>query len=331
MEEQFLALCRNAESSIASASDVDELQAIRVRFLGKKGELTQLLKQVGGLPAEEKPKVGQRVNEIKQQLSLLFDQRSADLTAKAVKAQIAAETVDVTLAGRQNSSGSLHPITQVKLRIIEIFSQLGFKLVEGPEVEDDYHNFTALNIPPLHPARAMQDTFYFGDGRLLRTHTSPVQIREMKKHGVPTRLITMGRVYRRDSDQTHTPMFHQMEGLLVDYECDFSDLKTLLTEFLTAFFGKQLKLRFRPSFFPFTEPSAEVDIYQPETGGYLEVLGCGMVHPTVFKQLEIDSDQYSGYAFGIGLDRLAMLYYQIPDLRLLFENDIRFLQQFGGS
>ena len=287
-----------------------------------------MLKQVGRLAAEEKPKIGQRVNQIKQELNRLVDKHSSHLSALSIKAQIANETVDVTLAGRRNRLGSLHPVTQVKERVVSIFDKLGFSLAEGPEVEDDYHNFTALNIPALHPARAMQDTFYFPDGRLLRTHTSPVQIRQMESSGVPIRLISLGRVYRRDSDQTHTPMFHQMEGLLISSNACFVELKGLLHHFLNAFFDKNLRLRFRPSFFPFTEPSAEVDIYQPETDSYLEVLGCGMVHPKVLTQLGVNPERYSGYAFGVGLDRLAMLRYQIPDLRLLFENDIRFLQQF---
>lgn len=328
MEEQFSQLSKTAQSAIQSAKDLAELQALKVRFLGKKGELTQLLKQVGRLPAEEKPKIGQKVNQIKQTLNQLFDERWRELTALSIKNQIANETIDITLAGRKNRLGSLHPVTQVRERIIDIFDKMGFSVAEGPEIEDDYHNFTALNIPPLHPARAMQDTFYFGDGRLLRTHTSPVQIRQMKASGVPIRLITAGRVYRRDSDQTHTPMFHQLEGLCIGDSICFAELKGVLHHFLNAFFDKDLQLRFRPSFFPFTEPSAEVDIYQPETDSYLEVLGCGMVHPNVLKQVGVDAERYSGYAFGVGLDRLAMLRYQIPDLRLLFENDIRFLQQF---
>ncbi len=328
MKEEFSQLSKNAELAIESAHDVEQLQAVKVRFLGKKGELTQLLKKVGSLPAAEKPKIGQVVNELKRHLAVLFDERFSVLSDLAIQTQISQEKVDVTLPGRQDSLGSLHPISQVKDRVVRIFSQLGFSVVEGPEVEDDYHNFTALNIPPLHPARAMQDTFYFGDGRLLRTHTSPVQIREMESKGVPVRLLTLGRVYRRDSDQTHTPMFHQLEGLVVDKSCCFTELKGVLTRFLQSFFGESLSLRFRPSFFPFTEPSAEVDIYQPDTERYLEVLGCGMVHPNVLNQVGVDPQQYSGYAFGVGLDRLAMLYYGIPDLRLLFENDIRFLKQF---
>lgn len=328
MEQEFSQLTKTATDAISTASNLDELQALKVRFLGKKGELTQLLKNVGQLPAEEKPKIGQIVNQIKQQLNTLFDNRSEILTASVVAEQIKQETVDVTLAGRKNPLGSLHPVTQTKARVVEIFNQLGFSTAQGPEVEDDYHNFTALNIPESHPARGMHDTFYFNDGRLLRTHTSPVQIREMKTNGVPIRLIALGRVYRRDSDQTHTPMFHQLEGLVVDKHASFADLKGVLTQFLQRFFNEELTLRFRPSFFPFTEPSAEVDIYQNETDSWLEVLGCGMVHPNVLSQVGVDPEVYSGYAFGVGLDRLAMLRHRIPDLRLLFENDIRFLQQF---
>ncbi|OGO94197.1 MAG: phenylalanine--tRNA ligase subunit alpha [Coxiella sp. RIFCSPHIGHO2_12_FULL_42_15] len=328
METQLSELRDSARAAIAAAEDLKALDALRVKFLGKKGELTEVLKNVGNLTAEEKPKIGKVVNEIKQELQYALNEKAEHLQKAALTEKMTRETVDITLKGRCDAVGALHPVTQVKARVVQLFTALGFKMVEGPEVEDDYHNFTALNIPETHPARAMADTFYFGDGRLLRTHTSPVQIREMENQGVPVRLIALGRVYRRDSDQTHTPMFHQVEGLVIEKRCSFTDLRGLLQQFLNHFFEKELTIRFRPSFFPFTEPSAEVDIYKPETKGWLEVLGCGMVHPNVLKNVGVDPDEYGGYAFGIGLDRLAMLRYHIPDLRLLFENDIRFLQQF---
>lgn len=328
MERQLSELKDSAKMAISEASDLKALEALRVKFLGKKGELTEILKGVGKLSVEEKPKIGKIVNEIKQELQEALGHKEQHLQQAVLADQIARETLDITLDGRCDALGQLHPVTQVKARVVSLFSALGFKVVEGPEVEDDYHNFTALNIPLLHPARAMADTFYFGDGTLLRTHTSPVQIREMEQQGVPIRLVALGRVYRRDSDQTHTPMFHQVEGLVIEKKCSFTDLKGVLQQFLNNFFESNLTIRFRPSFFPFTEPSAEVDIYKPESNNWLEVLGCGMVHPNVLKHVGVDPDEYCGYAFGIGLDRLAMLRYQIPDLRLLFENDIRFLQQF---
>lgn len=328
MEAQLSELRNSAKAAIASAQDLKTLELLRVQFLGKKGALTEILKNVGHLSAEEKPQVGKIVNEIKHELLQLFQKKTDKLQQAALAEKISRESVDITLEGRFNRVGALHPVTQVKARVVALFTALGFKVVEGPEIEDEYHNFTALNIPEMHPARAMADTFYFGDGRLLRTHTSPVQIREMENHGVPLRLIALGRVYRRDSDQTHTPMFHQMEGLVIEKRCCFTDLKGVLQQFLNTFFEEELTLRFRPSFFPFTEPSAEVDIYKSESKSWLEVLGCGMVHPNVLKNVGVDPDEYCGYAFGIGLDRLAMLRYQIPDLRFLFENDLRFLQQF---
>lgn len=328
MERQLLELKNIAKQAIAEASDLKAIEALRVRFLGKKGEFTEVLKSVGALSAEERPKLGKLVNEIKDELQIAFTEQTDKLQQAALAAKLASERVDVTLAGRRDPLGHLHPITQIKQRVVTLFSSMGFDVAEGPEIEDDFHNFTALNIPEHHPARAMQDTFYFGDGRLLRTHTSPIQIREMLRRSVPIRLIALGRVYRRDSDQTHTPMFHQVEGLVIEEKCAFSDLKGVLQAFLTQFFERDVQVRFRPSFFPFTEPSAEVDIFKPETQSWLEVLGCGMVHPNVLKQVGVDPERYSGYAFGIGLDRLAMLRYQIPDLRLLFENDLRFLQQF---
>ncbi len=328
MEQQLTQLLKTAKTAINDVTDLKSLDALRVKFLGKKGELTDILKGVGKLPKEEKPKIGKIVNEVKTELQQTLAVKEQAMREADLVKQLEQEAVDITLPGRQDGLGSLHPVTQVKARVISLFSKMGFDIVEGPEVEDDYHNFEALNIPELHPARAMQDTFYFSDGSLLRTHTSPVQIREMEKRGVPIRLIALGRVYRRDSDQTHTPMFHQVEGLVIEKRCSFTDLKGVLSDFLNAFFESDLTLRFRPSYFPFTEPSAEVDIYKPETDDWMEVLGCGMVHPNVLKNVGVDPDEYCGYAFGIGLDRLAMLRYRIPDLRLLFENDIRFLQQF---
>jgi len=328
MEKQLAQLCDDAKAAITEASSIKDLEALRVKFLGKKGELTQVLKEVGTLPAEEKPKVGKIVNEIKQELQQALNEKTQFLQELELNAQLTQEKIDITLAGRGNPVGSLHPITSIKERVISLFSQMGFSVVEGPEIEDDYHNFEALNFPTWHPARAMQDTFYFSNGLLLRTHTSSVQIREMEQHGAPQRLIALGRVYRRDSDQTHTPMFHQVEGLVIEKNCAFTDLKGVLQDFLQQFFAKELKIRFRPSFFPFTEPSAEVDIWNNENNKWLEVLGCGMVHPNVLRNVGVNPDEYNGYAFGIGLDRLAMLYFGIPDLRLLFENDIRFLQQF---
>jgi phenylalanyl-tRNA synthetase alpha chain len=328
MERQLHALSQAAQQAILTASDLKALDDLRVRFLGKKGEFTEVLKQVGQLSAEERPKLGKLINEIKQDLQSSIQARQAELEAIALNQKLEREQLDISLDGRRDALGHWHPITQIKARVIELFSGLGFQVAQGPEIEDEFHNFTALNIPEHHPARAMQDTFYFGDGRLLRTHTSPIQIREMRRQGVPIRLIALGRVYRRDSDQTHTPMFHQLEGLVIEKRCTFGDLKGILERFLQLFFERDLTLRFRPSFFPFTEPSAEVDIFQPHNQSWLEVLGCGMVHPNVLRQVGVDPDEYIGYAFGIGLDRLAMIRYQIPDLRLLFENDLRFLQQF---
>lgn len=328
MEQQLAELISEARLAIASAEQIHDLQQIKAQYLGKKGKLTEILKGVGSLSAEDKPKIGKLVNEVKDALQLAFDQRETHLQAQQLQSKLAREKVDITLPGRLAVMGSKHPVTRVKERVIQLFQQMGFQIAEGPEIEDDYHNFTALNIPADHPARAMQDTFYLEGDRLLRTHTSPVQIRQMKQQGVPIRLIALGRVYRKDSDQTHTPMFHQVEGLVIAEHCTFANLKYVLQQFLNEFFEADLKVRFRPSYFPFTEPSAEVDIYDQQADRWLEVLGCGMVHPNVLRNVGVDPDKYSGFAFGVGLDRLAMLRYRIPDLRLLFENDLRFLQQF---
>ena len=329
-----------ALAAVAAAADAAVLDEVRVQYLGKKGLLTQQLKQLGGLPAEERPAAGQAINRIKQQVQQAIDARREQLQSAALDAQLAGESIDVTLPGRGQSGGGLHPVTRTLQRIEELFVPLGFTVEEGPEIEDDYHNFEALNIPAHHPARAMHDTFYFDAHTLLRTHTSPVQVRVMENRKPPLRIIAPGRVYRCDSDLTHTPMFHQVEGLLVDENVSFANLKGVLDEFLHAFFERDdLAVRFRPSYFPFTEPSAEVDIQCVMCSGegcrvcghsgWLEVLGCGMVHPKVFDYAGIDNERYTGFAFGMGVERLAMLRYGVNDLRLFFENDLAFLTQFN--
>jgi phenylalanyl-tRNA synthetase alpha chain len=334
------ALTAKARSDIEAADNLDALDQIRVSYLGKKGELTSLLKTLGTLPAEERKSAGQDINRAKQEVQQALEARKESLKAAALQAKLASERIDVTLPGRGQSTGGLHPVTRTMQRIEELFSQLGFAVEQGPEIEDDYHNFEALNIPAHHPARAMHDTFYFDAQTLLRTHTSPVQVRHMETDKPPLRIIAPGRVYRCDSDLTHTPMFHQVEGLLVDREVSFSDLMGTLADFLKHFFeDDDLQTRFRPSYFPFTEPSSEVDIQCVMCGGegcrvcghtgWLEILGCGMVHPNVFKAVGIDNEEYTGYAFGMGVERLAMLRYGVNDLRLFFENDLKFLQQFA--
>ena len=315
------------EAAISVASDLSELDAVRVQYLGKQGLLTARLKQLGSLPAEQRPGAGQAINALKKSLAGAIEQRRKALEGEQLAAVLKAEKIDVTLPGRGHQSGGLHPITRTLQRVEQFFRQAGFDVVEGPEVEDDYHNFEALNIPAHHPARAMHDTFYFADGRVLRTHTSPVQIRVMEGREPPLRIIAPGRVYRCDSDQTHSPMFHQIEGLMVAEGISFADLKGVLNDFLRSFFEQSdLQVRFRPSYFPFTEPSAEVDIMGPN--GWMEILGSGMVHPTVLENVGIDSERYTGFAFGMGAERLAMLRYGVSDLRLFFDNDIRFLEQF---
>jgi phenylalanyl-tRNA synthetase alpha chain len=329
MQHDIDKLIRQAEEQIAEAQDLPSLDAVRVNFLGKKGLLTGLLKGVSALPKEQRPVMGQAVNKAKRALSDRLGQQQQILTDKLLAAQLDNDKLDVTLAGKLVHPGKVHPVTQVKHRVISLFSQLGFTVAEGPEIEDDYHNFSALNIPEHHPARALQDTFYIDDDTVLRTHTSPVQIRVMENQKPPIRVITPGRVFRCDSDQTHTPMFHQCEGLLIDKHVSFADLKGLLHDFLKLFFEMDIDVRFRPSYFPFTEPSAEVDIRRLDgDGDWLEVMGCGMVHPNVLRNVNIDPDEYLGFAFGLGLDRLAMLRFGINDLRLMFDNDLRFLQQF---
>jgi phenylalanyl-tRNA synthetase alpha chain len=328
-----------ALTAIAAATDLAALDQVRVRYLGKSGELTALLKQLGGLPKDERPAAGQLINVAKDAVQQAIDARKSVLEQAVLAARLAADRVDVTLPGRGQQAGGLHPVTRTLRRIERLFADAGFAVAEGPEVETAYHNFEALNIPAHHPARAMHDTFYFDADLLLRTHTSPVQIRVMTEQTPPLKIIAPGRVYRCDSDLTHTPMFHQVEGLLVDEQVSFADLKGVLYDFLTNFFERDLKLRFRPSYFPFTEPSAEVDIQCVMCGGagcrvckqtgWLEVLGCGMVYPEVFRHVGIDPDCYLGYAFGMGVERLAMLRYGIDDIRLYFENDLRFLRQFA--
>ena len=336
--ESLEKLLHDAESAIADVADLMALDQVRVFYLGKKGVITQQLKELGALPAEERRAAGALVNRVKEQLQVLLAQRKQTLDAQALDQQLAQGWVDVTLPGRGQSSGALHPITKVLERMEDIFTSIGYEVAEGPEVEDDYHNFEALNIPAHHPARAMHDTFYIDAHRLLRTHTSPVQIRQMKQGQPPFRLICPGRVYRCDSDVTHTPMFHQVEGLVVDRDISFADLKGTVSGFLRSFFERDLQVRFRPSYFPFTEPSAEVDISCVicsgsgcrvcKSSGWLEVMGCGMVHPQVFRHCGIDSELWSGFAFGMGVERLAMLRYGVDDLRLFFENDLRLLEQF---
>ncbi|MDM8564233.1 phenylalanine--tRNA ligase subunit alpha [Candidatus Halobeggiatoa sp. HSG11] len=333
-------IINQAQQDIHNSSNLQSLEKLRVHFLGKKGVLTQKLKQVGKLPAEQRPQAGQDINKAKKLLATAIEDRKNVLQSIALEAQLAKERIDVTLPGRGQIKGGLHPITQTLQRIKNLFAQIGFNVEEGPEIEDDYHNFEALNIPKHHPARAMHDTFYFDAHTLLRTHTSPVQIRVMQNQKPPLRFIAPGRVYRCDSDLTHTPMFHQVEGLMIDENVSFADLKGMLDEFLKRFFERDLKVRFRASYFPFTEPSAEVDVQCVACGGngcrickgsgWLEVLGCGMIHPNVLNAVKIDEDKYTGFAFGMGIERFAMLYYGVNDLRLFFENDLRFLRQFNN-
>ncbi len=320
-------LIDQAASEIDAASDLAALDAVRVSYLGKKGELTARLKSLSQLSAKDRPTAGQEINKAKQTLQVLINTRRDGLEAAALTVKLAADAVDVSLPGRGNSIGGRHPVSRAQARIERIFTNAGFGVRSGPEIEDDFHNFTALNIPENHPARAMHDTFYFPGGNLLRTHTSPVQIRSIVTEGVPIRIIAPGRVYRCDSDQTHTPMFHQVEGLVIGEEISFANLKAVLHQFVEAFFERKAELRFRPSYFPFTEPSAEVDVRWGE-GKWLEILGCGMVHPNVLESAGIDAEKYTGYAFGIGIERLAMLRYGVTDLRMFFENDLRFLRQF---
>jgi phenylalanyl-tRNA synthetase alpha chain len=334
-----VSLVESALSAITDSSDEKSLDLLRVEYLGKKGSLTELLKGLGKLPPEERPQAGEHINIAKRQVQAALDARRKDLVQDALRSQLARESVDVTLPGRRQSGAGLHPVSRTIERIQGIFEDAGYKVATGPEIEDDYHNFSALNIPDYHPARAMHDTFYIDPVTVLRTHTSPVQVRVMEQSKPPFRMICPGRVYRCDSDITHTPMFHQVEGLLIDTNVSFADLRGTVEDFLQAFFEKDLAVRFRPSYFPFTEPSAEVDmacVMCEGKGcrvcgqtGWLEVMGCGMVHPRVLELAGINTDEFTGFAFGMGVERLAMLRYGVNDLRLFFENDLRFLRQFN--
>lgn len=335
MRDELQALLEESQKKIDQINSLQELDQLRVSLLGKKGRLTEVLKSLGQLPQEERIQLGQVVNTAKDELNAAIKSRMEYLLESLLQKQLASEKLDVTLPGRKQKLGEIHPVTRVKQRVEELFKSAGFSVVEGNEIENDYYNFAALNIPEQHPARAMHDTFYLENGLLLRTHTSPVQIHIMESQKPPLKIITPGKVYRCDSDQTHTPMFHQVEGLVVDEHCTFANLKDLLQQFFNQFFEKELPARFRPSYFPFTEPSAEMDIQCVQCEGegcrickgtgWLEVLGCGMVHPNVLNNVGIDPEKYSGFAFGLGLDRLAMLRYKIDDLRRFFENDLRFL------
>jgi phenylalanyl-tRNA synthetase alpha chain len=334
-------LLDEALAAIGASDALSSLDAARVHWLGKKGVLTEQLKALGALPAAERPAAGQLINQAKLRVQDAIEARRELLERAAVEQALVAGRIDVTLPGRGETRGTLHPVTLARLRIETLFRNAGFTVEAGPEIEDDFHNFTALNLPPDHPARAMHDTFYFPDGRLLRTHTSPVQVRTMLERPPPLALIAPGRVYRCDHDLTHSPMFHQVEGLVVGENVSFANMKAALHDFMQGFFERDLALRLRPSYFPFTEPSAEVDItcvFCDGRGcrvckqtGWLEVAGCGMVHPNVFQECKLDAERWTGYAFGFGIDRLAMLRYGVNDLRLFFENDLRFLRQFAGA
>ena len=329
-----------ARQELAAAATLSELDQVRVRYLGKKGLFTERMKELGSLPPDQRKEAGAIINRAKDEFVGELETRRAFLETLELERRLASETVDVTQPGRGQRTGGLHPVTLTLRRISSLFEKVGFEIAEGPEIEDDYHNFEALNIPATHPARAMHDTFYFDEHTLLRTHTSPVQVRIMESRTPPLRVIAPGRVYRCDSDLTHTPMFHQVEGFLVDENISFADLRGMLYEFLTLFFEKDVQVRFRPSYFPFTEPSAEVDIECVICGGggcrvckqtgWLEVMGCGMIHPRVFEFVGIDPERYTGFAFGLGVERMAMLRYGINDLRLFFENDLKFLSQFAA-
>lgn len=327
-QAQFTEFTDLAKSLISTAQNPQDLQAIRVALTGKKSHLTAWSKQLGGLDADGKKTIGGQLHEVRTQINDSLQQAQTDLDSKALQAKLASESIDITLPARGQQAGNLHPVTQTAQRMEGFFRQAGFEVATGPEVESDYYNFEALNIPSHHPARAMHDTFYFDANYLLRTHTSSVQIRTMEAGKLPIRIVCPGRVYRNDSDQTHSPMFHQLEGLYVSEHTNFAELKGLIHAFLQAFFGKKLTVRFRPSYFPFTEPSAEVDILA-ENGKWLEVMGCGMVHPKVLSMSGIDTTKYQGFAFGMGIERFAMLYYGVSDLRLFYQNDVRFLKQFA--
>jgi phenylalanyl-tRNA synthetase alpha chain len=327
MTNSLSELNRQAEEDISSCLSLKELDSVRVFYLGKKGKVSLELKSLSKLNPKDRPEFGKKVNEVKKTLQKLIAVKKAELNDKKIKASIDRAGIDVTLPGKTKPIGQIHPLSITLNAIEKIFINAGFIVDDGPEIEDEYHNFTALNIPQNHPARAMHDTFYFDTQYLLRTHTSPIQIRSMEREGVPIRVIAPGKVYRRDSDITHTPMFHQVEGLVIDRNINFTHLKGILHDFINVFFNDDMSLRFRPSYFPFTEPSAEVDLLSKD-GQWLEILGCGMVHPNVLDNLGIDNRKYSGYAFGMGVERLTMIKYGINDIRLFFENDLNFLSQF---
>ena len=327
MSDSLSDLSSKSIQEISECSNLKELELLRVKYLGKKGKITKELKSLGKLTPSERPKAGQRINSIKEKVQSLIETKKLVLADVSIQEKIASSSIDVTLNGRKNNRGNIHPISSILREIESIFHSSGFRVEDGPEIEDEYHNFTALNIPENHPARAMHDTFYFNTNYLLRTHTSPIQIRSMETHGVPIKVIAPGKVYRRDSDITHTPMFHQIEGLVIDKNINFTHLKGMLHQFINTFYKKDMELRFRPSYFPFTEPSAEVDILSKD-GSWLEILGCGMVHPKVLENLKIDPEIYTGYAFGMGVERLAMLRHEIKDIRLFYDNDLHFLNQF---
>ncbi|MEZ6960342.1 MULTISPECIES: phenylalanine--tRNA ligase subunit alpha [unclassified Aeromonas] len=325
--QQLEEVVGQARAEIEGVSDIAALDEIRVKYLGKKGFFTEQMKGLGALSAEERPAAGAVINQAKQQVQDTLNARREALEIAVLNQKLAAETIDVSLPGRRIENGGLHPVTRTIERIERLFGEMGFKVARGPEIEDGFHNFDALNIPAHHPARTDHDTFYFNPDLMLRTHTSGVQIRTMEKQQPPIRIIAPGRVYRNDYDMTHTPMFHQVEGLLVDEHASFTELKGILHDFLRNYFEEDLTIRFRPSYFPFTEPSAEVDV-MGKNGKWLEVLGCGMVHPNVLRSVGIDPEKYSGFAFGMGVERLTMLRYGVNDLRAFFENDLRFLKQF---
>ena len=327
MTKSLSDLTRQAKEDISNCSSLKELDSVRVFYLGKKGKVSLELKSLSKLDPKERPKFGKQINEIKKTLQQKLSLKKADLNSQKIKASIEEAAIDITLPGKTSLIGNIHPLSNTLNEIEKIFINAGFLVDDGPEIEDEYHNFTALNIPDNHPARAMHDTFYFDNEYLLRTHTSPIQIRSMERDGVPIRVIAPGKVYRRDSDITHTPMFHQVEGLVIDKDINFTHLKGILHDFINSFFNDEMNLRFRPSYFPFTEPSAEVDLLSSD-GQWLEILGCGMVHPKVLENLGIDNKIFSGYAFGMGVERLTMLKYGIKDIRLFYENDLSFLSQF---
>jgi phenylalanyl-tRNA synthetase alpha chain len=327
MTKSLSDLTRQAKEDISNCSSLKELDSVRVFYLGKKGKVSLELKSLSKLDPKERPNFGKQINEIKKTLQEKLSLKKADLNSQKIKASIEEAAIDITLPGKTSLIGNIHPLSNTLNEIEKIFINAGFLVDDGPEIEDEYHNFTALNIPDNHPARAMHDTFYFDNEYLLRTHTSPIQIRSMERDGVPIRVIAPGKVYRRDSDITHTPMFHQVEGLVIDKDINFTHLKGILHDFINSFFNGEMNLRFRPSYFPFTEPSAEVDLLSSD-GQWLEILGCGMVHPKVLENLGIDNKKFSGYAFGMGVERLTMLKYGIKDIRLFYENDLSFLSQF---